>query len=66
MAKALSCDMMIDKLYKGLKGKIAYILMQRKLLEKQKLDLRIILLGGSSVGKTTLVLHPKTHRWEYL
>lgn len=57
MAKSLNCDIMIDKLYNGLKGKIVYILMQRKLLEKQKLDLRIILLGGYSVGKSTLVIY---------
>ena len=47
--------MMLDKLYLGDKGKIAYILVQRRLLEKQKLDLRIILLGGYTVGKSTLV-----------
>jgi len=55
MSKALNSDMLIDKLYAGIKGRIAYLLIQRRLLEKQKLDLRIILLGGHSVGKTTLM-----------
>lgn len=55
MAKSLNCDILIDKLYDGLEGKVAYILLQRKLVEKQKLDLRVILLGGYSVGKSTLV-----------
>jgi len=59
MAKPLNCDMVVDKLYKGLEGRIAYIIIQRRLLEKQKVDLRIILLGGSSVGKTTLVFTQK-------
>jgi len=47
--------MKIKKLYKGIKGKIAYISIRRRLLEKQKLDSRIILLGGYNVGKSTLV-----------
>ena len=55
MTKALNADMMIDKLYTGLNGKMVYVLIQRRLLEKQKLDIRIILLGGFSVGKSTLV-----------
>lgn len=55
MTKALNTDMIIDKVYNGQKGKFAEILIQRKLLEKQKLDVRIILLGGGSVGKSTLV-----------
>jgi len=33
------------------------VVIQRRLLEKQKLDLRIILLGGCGVGKSTLVPH---------
>ena len=56
MTHNLNTEMILDKLYYGQKGKIAEVLVQRKLLEKQKLDVRIILLGGASVGKSTLVV----------
>lgn len=55
MSKNLNTEMILDKIYFGQKGKIAEVIIQRKLLEKQKLDLRILLLGGASVGKSTLV-----------
>jgi len=55
MAKTLNADLILDKYYQGRKGKLVYMLVQKRLLEKQKIDLRVILLGGSSVGKTTAV-----------
>lgn len=55
MTTILKTDMIIDRIYHGQQGLIADVVIQRRLLEKQKLDLRIILLGGTNVGKSTLV-----------
>ncbi len=65
MAKSQDANMIIEKLYNGQSGKIVFVLFQKRLLEMQKLDVRVILLGGTSVGKSTLVsyLISTTYRW---
>ncbi len=57
MAGNLNAEMDINHIKMGKKGKTAEVMVRENRIEGIKLDLRVILLGGFNVGKSTLVYY---------
>lgn len=55
MAQRNKADVVVLKMQLGLKGKIAQLMVRQNIKEGIKLDIRILLLGDSGGGKSTLI-----------
>lgn len=55
IANINKADVVVLKMSIGLQGKIAQLMVRQNIIEGVKLDIRILLLGDSGVGKSTLV-----------
>lgn len=55
MANINKADVVVLKMSVGLQGKIAQLIVRQNIKEGIKLDIRVLLLGDSGVGKSTVV-----------
>ena len=55
IARDIKAEIKILEIFNGIEGKVALIMVGYPLRDRQKLEIRIILLGNLGVGKSTLV-----------